>query len=132
MVSWIAGHTDRFACLVNHAGVYDLHLQFASDFSGNRAAQYGGSPWEDYDVLNSQNPSQFAHNFKTPLLVIHGELDYRVPVAHGFLVYGIYKAMGLEARLVYYPDENHWVLSPQNSIFWYKELHDWLDRYLGE
>ena len=132
MVSWIAGHTDRYACLVNHAGVYDLHLQFASDFSGNRAYQYGGSPWENYDVLNSQNPSQFAHNFKSPMLVIHGELDYRVPVAHGFLVYGIYKNMGLDARLVYYPTENHWILTPQNSIFWYEELHGWLGRYLGE
>jgi dipeptidyl aminopeptidase/acylaminoacyl peptidase len=130
MVSWIAGHTDRFAALVNHAGVYDLHLQFASDYAGNRGFQYGGTPWENFDVLNSQNPSQFAHNFQTPMLVIHGELDYRVPVAHAFLVYGIYKSKGLDARLVYYPNENHWILSPQNSIFWYKELHDWLNRYL--
>ncbi len=130
MVSWIAGHTDRFAALVNHAGVYDLHLQFASDFAGNRGYQYGGTPWKDFDKLNAQNPSQFAHNFKTPMLVIHGELDYRVPVAHGFLVYGIYKSMGLDARLVYFPDENHWILSPQNSIYWYEELYGWLDRYL--
>jgi dipeptidyl aminopeptidase/acylaminoacyl peptidase len=130
MVSWIAGHTDRYAALVNHAGVYDLHLQFASDYSGNRGYQYGGTPWENFDILNSQNPSQFAHNFKTPMLVIHGELDYRVPVAHGLLVYGIYKGMGLDARLVYYPDENHWILTPQNSIYWYDELHNWLDRYL--
>jgi dipeptidyl aminopeptidase/acylaminoacyl peptidase len=130
MVSWIAGHTDRFAALVNHAGVYDLHLQFASDYAGNRGYQYGGTPWENFDVLNSQNPSQFAHNFKTPMLVIHGELDYRVPVAHGFLVYGIYKSMGLDARLVYYPNENHWILSPQNSIYWYEELYNWLERYL--
>lgn len=130
MVSWIAGHTNRFAALVNHAGVYDLHLQFASDYAGNRGYQYGGTPWENFDVLNSQNPSQFAHNFESPMLVIHGELDYRVPVAHAFLVYGIYKSRGLEARLVYYPDENHWILTPQNSIFWYEELHNWFDRFL--
>ena len=130
MVSWIAGHTDRFAALVNHAGVYDLHLQFASDYAGNREYQYGGSPWENFDILNSQNPSQFAHNFKTPMLIIHGQLDYRVPVAHAFLVYGIYKGMGLDARLVYFPDENHWILTPQNSIYWYEELHNWLERYL--
>ena len=131
MVSWIAGHTDRFAALVNHAGVYDLHLQFASDYSGNRGFQYGGTPWENFERLNSQNPSQFAHNFKTPMLVIHGELDYRVPVAHAFLVYGIYKGMGLDARLLYYPNENHWILTPQNSIFWYNELHNWLERYIA-
>lgn len=130
MVSWIAGHTDRYAALVNHAGVYDLHLQFASDYSGNRGYQYGGTPWENFDKLNENNPAQFAHNFKSPMLVMHGELDYRVPVAHGLLVYGIYKGMGLDARLVYYPDENHWILRPQNSIYWYKELHDWFGRYL--
>ena len=130
MVSWIAGHTDRFACLINHAGVYDLHLQFASDYGANRAFQYGGSPWENMDKMNSQNPSQFAHNFKTPMLVIHGELDYRVPVVHGFLVYNIYKSRGLDARLVYYPNENHWILTPQNSVYWYREVHDWFERYL--
>ena len=130
MVSWIAGHTDRFACLINHAGVYDLHLQFASDFSANRKYQYGGSPWENTEQMNAINPSQFAENFSSPMLVIHGELDYRVPVAHGFLVYNKYKNMGLEARLVYYPDENHWILTPQNSLFWYEEFYGWLERYL--
>ena len=132
MVSWIAGHTDRFACLINHAGVYDLHLQFASDYSANRKYQYGGAPWEDYDQMNEANPSQFAHNFSSPMLVIHGEQDFRVPVAHGFLVYNTYKNMGLDARLVYYPDENHWILTPQNSIFWYDEFFGWLERYLKD
>lgn len=132
LVSWIAGHTDRYAALVNHAGVYDLHLQFASDYAGNRGYQYSGTPWEGYDALNSQNPSQFSANFKTPMLVIHGELDYRVPVAQGLLVYGIYKGRGLDARLVYYPDENHWILRPQNSIYWYEELHNWFERYLKD
>jgi len=130
MVSWIAGHTDRFACLINHAGVYDLHLQFASDYSANRKYQYSGSPWENQELMNAINPSQFAENFKSPMLVIHGELDYRVPVAHGLLVYNIYKNMGLDARLVYYPDENHWILTPQNSLHWYDEFYGWLERYL--
>ncbi len=130
LVSWIAGHTDRFTCLINHAGVYDLHLQFASDYSGNRGYQYGGTPWENFDRLNLHNPAQFAHHFKSPMMIMHGELDYRVPVAHAFLVYGIYKGKGLDARLVYFPDENHWILSPQNSIYWYNEVHNWLERYL--
>ncbi len=130
MVSWIAGHTDRYACLVNHAGVYNTHMQFAADYTRYRSYQYSGSPWDDFNVLMESNPAMFAHNFSTPMLVIHGELDYRVPVLHGLLVYGIYKRMGIDSRLVYYPDENHWILSPHNSIFWYKELHDWLKRYL--
>ncbi len=130
MVSWIAGHTDRFAALVNHAGVFDLNMQFASDYSANRKYQYGGSPWENTEQMQEINPASYAENFQSPMLVIHGELDYRVPVAHAFLVYNIYKNMGLDARLVYYPNENHWILSPQNSLFWYDELYNWFERYL--
>ncbi|TVR73233.1 MAG: S9 family peptidase [Marinilabiliales bacterium] len=130
MVSWIAGHTDRYACLVNHAGVYNIHMQFSADYTWYRPHQYSGSPWENFDRLMEANPAMFAHNFSTPMLIIHGELDYRVPVGHGLLVYGIYKRMGLDARLIYYPDENHWILSPRNSVFWYDEFLDWLARYL--
>lgn len=130
MVSWIAGHTDRYDALINHAGVYNIHMQFSADYTANRKYQYDGSPWENFDNLMAANPAMFAHNFQTPMLVIHGELDYRVPVGHGLLVYGIYKEMGLDARLVYYPDENHWILSAQNSIHWYGEFIDWLNRYL--
>lgn len=130
MVSWIAGNTDRYAALVNHAGVYDLMTQFGSDVTSYREIAYGGTPWENIENLQKNNPAMNAHNFKTPMLVMHGELDYRVPVAQAFIVYGIYKAKDLDARLVYFPDENHWILSPQNSIFWYQELYDWLGRYL--
>jgi len=132
MVSWIAGQTDRFAALINHAGVFDLNLQFAADYTANRKYQYGGSPWENPEQMQEINPASYAENFKTPMLVIHGEGDYRVPIAHGLLVYNIYKNMGLDARLVYYPDENHWILSPQNSLFWYDEFYNWLERYLEE
>lgn len=130
MVSWIAGHSDRFACLVNHAGVYNTHMQFSTDNTAYREHQYNGTPWENFENLQAANPSMFAANFKTPMLIIHGERDYRVPVGQGLLVYGVYKRKGLDARLVYFPDENHWILQPQNSIYWYKELHEWLKRYL--
>lgn len=130
MVSWIAGQTDRYAALVNHAGVYDLYTQFGSDFTANREIAYGGTPWDNYEKMQSHNPAAFAANFKTPMLLIHGEQDFRVPIGHALTVYGIYKGMGLDARLVYYPNENHWILQPQNSIFWYSELYSWLERYL--
>ncbi len=130
MVSWIAGQTDRYAALVNHAGVYDLYTQFGSDFTANREIAYGGTPWDNYEKMQSHNPAAFAANFKTPMLIIHGEQDFRVPIGHALTVYGIYKGMGLDARLVYYPNENHWILQPQNSIFWYNELYSWLERYL--
>ncbi len=131
MVSWIAGHTDRFAALVNHAGVYNIMGQFASDVTAHRVYAYNGAPWDGLERMQEWNPAIHAENFETPMLVIHGELDYRVPVTQGLEVYGVYKGIGADARLVYYPDENHWILTPQNSIFWYDELYGWLDRYLG-
>jgi dipeptidyl aminopeptidase/acylaminoacyl peptidase len=131
MVSWIAGHTDRFAALVNHAGVYNIMGQFASDITAHREYSYNGSPWDGLDEMQKWNPALHAKNFVTPMLVIHGELDYRVPVTQGLEVYGVYKGKGVDARLVYFPNENHWILSPQNSIFWYDELYNWLKRYIG-
>ncbi len=132
MVSWIAGHTDRFAALVNHAGVYNIMGQFASDVTAHREYAYNGSPWDGLEQMQEWNPALHAENFVTPMLVIHGELDYRVPVTQGLEVYGVYKGKGTDARLVYYPDENHWILTPQNSIFWYDELYNWLERYIGK
>jgi dipeptidyl aminopeptidase/acylaminoacyl peptidase len=131
LVSWIAGHTDRFAALVNHAGVYNIMGQFASDVTAHREYSYNGSPWDGLDRMQEWNPALRAQNFVTPMLVIHGELDYRVPVLQGLEVYGVYKGKGADARLVYYPDENHWILTPRNSIFWYEELYSWMERYIG-
>lgn len=131
LVSWIAGHTDRFAALVNHAGVYNIMGQFASDVTAHREYAYNGSPWDGLERMQEWNPALHAKNFVTPMLVIHGELDYRVPVLQGLEAYGVYKGKGIDARLVYYPDENHWILTPQNSIFWYDELYTWLERYIG-
>lgn len=131
MVSWIAGHTDRFQALINHAGVYNIMTQFASDVTAHREVAYGGSPWYNIDNRQLSNPALLAEHFVTPMLVLHGERDYRVPVSHGLEVYGVYKGKGLEAKLVYYPDENHWILNPQNSIHWFGEFHDWLERFIG-
>lgn len=131
LVSWIAGHTDRYAALINHAGVYNIMGQFASDVTDHRVAAYSGSPWDGLEHMNQWNPAMHAENFETPMLILHGELDYRVPITQGLEVYGVYKGKGLDARLVYYPDENHWILNPQNSIHWFGEFHDWLERFLG-
>ncbi|HVP40183.1 MAG TPA: S9 family peptidase [Candidatus Saccharimonadales bacterium] len=130
LVSWIAGHTDRFACLVNHAGVSDTQGQLASDVTEDDEASLGGAPWGDLGGLDRWNPVRFAASFKTPMLVVHGQRDYRVPYQQGLQIYACYKARGLTARLVVFPDENHWVLKPQNSRLWYREVHAWLARYL--
>ena len=131
LVCWIAGNTDRFRCLVNHAGVFDLLAEYASDVTQGRHQAYGGEPWNRLDAIDRWNPARFAGGFVTPMLVIHGERDYRVPHTQALSVYNIYKAKGVDARLVFFPDENHWVLKPRNSIAWNREVHSWLRRYLG-
>jgi dipeptidyl aminopeptidase/acylaminoacyl peptidase len=131
LVCWIASQTDRFRCLVNHAGVFDLLAQYGSDVTEGRHQSYGGEPWDRIEAIDRWNPARFTRGFTTPMLVIHGERDYRVPHTQALNVYNIYKAKGLPARLVYFPDENHWVLKPRNSIFWNREVEDWFSRHLG-
>jgi len=131
MAAWIEANTDRFRCIVSHAGVYDTLSQYASDVTQGRSKSFGGEPWEGIEAIDRYNPARFAKGFVTPMLVIHGEKDYRVPVAQGLECYGVLKAKGVPARLVYFPDENHWVLKPRNSLLWYREVHDWLKRWFG-
>lgn len=131
LVCWIAGNTDRFRCLVNHAGVFDLLAEYASDVTQGRHQAYGGEPWNRLEAIDRWNPARFAGGFTTPMLVVHGERDYRVPHTQAFAVYNIYKAKGVEARLLFFPDENHWVLKPRNSIVWNQEVHGWLKRHLS-
>jgi dipeptidyl aminopeptidase/acylaminoacyl peptidase len=132
LVTWIAGHTDRFRCLVNHAGVYDILSQYASDVTQGRSQAYGGEPWDGLDAIDRANPARYASGFTSPMLILHGDNDYRVPYTQGLEVYGVYTAKGVPARLVSYPDENHWILSPANSRHWYGEVLGWLARYLEE
>ncbi len=130
MAAWVAGHTDRFKCIVNHAGVSDLTAQYASDVTQGRGKAAGGEAWDGLEKQDLWSPVRFAKGMNTPMLVIHGEKDYRVPVGQGLLIYGVLKAKGVPARLVYFPDENHWVLKARNSILWYAEVHAWLARWL--
>lgn len=132
MAAWVAGHTDRFACLINHAGVNDFITQYGADTTSFAFAKIlGGAPWDNPEGMQRNNPMTYAKNFKTPMLIIHGQLDYRVPYANGTALYGIYKAMNLPARLVVFPNENHWILTPQNSIYWNWEVQNWLSRWIG-
>jgi dipeptidyl aminopeptidase/acylaminoacyl peptidase len=130
LVSWIAGQTDRFACIVNHAGVSDFQTQYASDVVHHRARSMGGEPWDDVEGLDRYNPLRSAAGFKSPMLVLHGMKDYRVPYNQGLEIYNVYRAMGLPARLVVYPDENHWILGRANSLHWYGEVLSWLKRWI--
>ena len=131
MMAWLNGHTDRFKAMVCHAGVYNWHSMMASDFVRGRERPLGAMPWGDQAKIDKQNPQRFAANFKTPTLVMHGEKDYRVPVTQGFEYYNTLRIKGVPTRLVYFPDENHWILRPQNSRLWYREFFAWLDKHVG-
>ena len=130
LVDWIEGHTDRFKALVSHAGVYDLLGQSASDGTYGRQHSYGGYPWTNLENVEKWSPNRYAANFKTPMLILHGERDFRVPVTQGLELYGVLTAKGVPARLVYYLDEHHWILKGQNSKHWYGEVLAWLGKYL--
>lgn len=132
MVSWILGHTDRFACLINHAGVYDLMAQYASDYTWGRSNNYGASPWQDPERIDRYSPSRFAENFETPTLILHGSKDYRVPVTQGINLHGVLTGKGVESRIVIFPDENHWILKPQAAEIWWGEVHGWLEKHIGK
>jgi len=132
LVSWITGQTDRFKTAICHAGVTDLLGQWASDITSGREAAVGGTPWEDIDAVLRWSPLAHAKEMNTPTLVIHGEQDYRVVVTQGLALYGVLKQKGVDARLVYYPDEGHWIEKPQNSIHWYGEFLGWLERHIGK
>jgi dipeptidyl aminopeptidase/acylaminoacyl peptidase len=132
MAAWVAGHTDRFAALINHAGVNDFITQYGADVTPYGFTQVlGGTPWKNPEGMQRNNPTTYAKNFKTPMLIIHGELDYRVPYVNGTALYQILQSMGVPSRLVIFPNENHWVLSPQNAIYWHWEMQSWLARYIG-
>jgi dipeptidyl aminopeptidase/acylaminoacyl peptidase len=132
MMAWLNGHTDRFKAMVCHAGVYDWHAMMASDIIKIRERALGTPPWENLEKVDRQSAHRFAANFKTPTLVLHGEKDFRVPVTQGFAYYNTLRQKGVPTRLVYFPDENHWILKPQNSLVWHREVFAWLEKYIGK
>ena len=129
LVAWILGHTDRFAALIDHAGVYDLKGQFASDATWGRPLNYGAAPWTDPERVDLYSPSRYAPAFSTPTLILHGEKDYRVPYTQGLNLYGVLQGKGVPARIVVFPEENHWVLKPRAALLWWKEVFAWLERW---
>ena len=131
MAAWVLGHTDRFKAIIDHAGVNDSYAQYATDVPHGFTQVMGGTPWGDVAGMQKENPMFYAKNFKTPTLILHGEMDYRVPYGNGLVLYGVLQSMGVPTRLVIFPNENHWVLSPQNAIYWHWEMQSWLARYIG-
>ena len=132
MISWIAGQwPDRFKCLVNHDGIFDQRMMYyATEELWFPEWEHGGPYYQRAEAYERENPAHFADRWKTPMLVIHGGLDFRIPLTQGLASFTALQRQGVESRLVIYPDENHWVLKPLNSIQWHDEVNAWLDRFL--
>ncbi|MFZ0821980.1 MAG: S9 family peptidase [Candidatus Acidiferrales bacterium] len=134
VIDWIAGHTGRFKALISHAGPYDkVSMYGATEELWFEEHDMAGTPWTNPDSYRKWSPSTYAGEFgkyKTPTLVIDGEMDYRVPYTQGLQFFTALQRQGVPSKLVIFPDEGHWILKPQNSELWYKLFLDWLGKYL--
>ncbi len=131
MVNWIAGQTDRFRCLVNHDGGFDEKAgYYNTEELWFPEWEYGGTPWAAGTGYERWSPSTNVSKWKTPMLVIHGALDYRVPENEGMSTFTALQRLGIPSKFVHLPDENHWVLKAKNSIFWHETVIGWLDQWL--
>jgi dipeptidyl aminopeptidase/acylaminoacyl peptidase len=134
MIDWMASHAKgRFRVLVSHAGVYDQTSMYATEELWFPEHDLGGTPWTNQAAYVEMSPHTYAAEFgkfKTPTLVIAGEQDYRVPYTQSLEFYSALQRQGVPSKLIVFPDEGHWILKPQNSAFWYREVLGWLGQYL--
>jgi dipeptidyl aminopeptidase/acylaminoacyl peptidase len=129
MMNWFQGHTDKFKTLVTHCGVFDFWTMYGTTEELWFDEWEHGIPWETPD-FEKFSPHRHAARFKTPNLIIHNELDFRVPIGQGLSLFTTLQRKGVPSKLLYFPDEGHWVLKPQNSELWHKTIFDWLAEYL--
>jgi dipeptidyl aminopeptidase/acylaminoacyl peptidase len=130
---WMQGETDRYRTLIAHAGAMNMESQWGtSDVVYHREVNFGGPMWERGAIWREQNPILRAANFRTPMLLTVGELDYRVPLNTTLEAWTVLQRLQIPSRLIVFPEENHWILNAENSRFFYREVHGWLARYLDE
>ena len=132
MMNWIEGNwPDRFRCIVSHDGILDQRMMYyATEELWFAEWENGGPQYENPAGYERFNPLNSVAKWRTPMLVIHGELDYRIPVSQGLGVFTALQRRGIESRLLVFPNENHWVLKPADSVQWYHTVLDWLDQHL--
>ena len=131
MVDWIEGHTDRFECLVSHAGVYNLASMYgATEELWFPEWEFKGTPWSNPGMYEKFSPHRYVADFTTPCLVVHGEHDYRVPYTQGLEFFTALQRQGVESKLLFFPDEDHFVRKPLNAELWWGTLHEWFGEYL--
>jgi dipeptidyl aminopeptidase/acylaminoacyl peptidase len=130
MANWLLGHTDRFKCLVSHDGTMNTETSYgATEELWFMEWEFKGPPWKQRELYRKFSPHMFADKFKTPTLVVHGQLDYRLDVSQGFDLFTTLQRLKVPSKMLYFPDEGHWVLKPQNSRLWYKTVNDWVDQW---
>lgn len=131
MINWIAGHTDRFKTLVCHDGNLDERMAyFDTEELWFPEWEHMGTPWQNPEAYKKVNPIEFIKNWKTPMLVVHGMKDFRIPYAQGLGTFTALQRKGIPSKLLVFPDENHWVLRPANSLLWHETVLGWLDQWL--
>ena len=130
MANWILGHTNRFKCIVSHASAFNTEAFWGTTEELWFAEwEFGGPPWKSREVYRKWSPHLHAEKFKTPTLVIHGQLDYRLDVSEGFQLFATLQRLNVPSKFLYFPDEGHWINKPQNSQLWYKTVNDWVDQW---
>jgi dipeptidyl aminopeptidase/acylaminoacyl peptidase len=133
MANWILGHTDRFKCIVSHDGMFNAESAWGdTEELWFNDWEFKGTPYDNREMYRKWSPHEYAKNFKTPTLVIHGQLDYRLDVSQGFDLFTTLQMENVPSKMLYFPDEGHWVLKPQNSQLWYKTVNDWVDQWVGK
>jgi len=130
MANWVLGHTDRFKCIVSHDGMFNTVSAWGTtEELWFNNWEFKGTPYTNPEMYEKWSPRNSAKNFKTPTLVIHGQLDYRLDVSEGLQLFDTLQVMGVPSKMLYFPDEGHWVLKPQNSQLWYKTVNNWVDQW---
>ena len=133
MINWIAGNTDRFRALVCHDGIFDTRMgYYDTEELWFDEWEHHGTPWEQPEAYEKFNPADLVAKWKTPMLIFHGGRDYRIPETHGLGAFTALQRRGIPSRFVEFPDEDHWVLKPQNSRRWHREVFAWIDRFTGK
>ena len=132
MINWLLGHSNRFKCLVSHDGMFNTVSAFGTtEELWFNTWEFKGTPWTNPAMYKKWSPNLSAPKFKTPTLVVHGQLDYRLDVSEGFQLFTTLQLQKVPSKMLYFPDEGHWVLKPQNSRLWYKTVNGWMDQWVG-
>jgi dipeptidyl aminopeptidase/acylaminoacyl peptidase len=132
MINWLLGHSNRFKCFVSHDGMFNTVSAFGTtEELWFNTWEFKGTPWTNPAMYKKWSPNLSAPKFKTPTLVVHGQLDYRLDVSEGFQLFTTLQLQKVPSKMLYFPDEGHWVLKPQNSRLWYKTVNGWVDQWVG-